>query len=58
MNSIEHRIDTLRRDVDRLQAESASRRLLARYMLLCDCPLPQPGLDDAARADAIGALFR
>lgn len=57
MDSIEHRIDTLRRDVDRLQAESASRRLLARYMLLCDCPLPQPGLDHATRADAIGALF-
>lgn len=57
MDTIEGKLDALRRDVDRLQAESAARRLLARYMFLCDCPLPQPDLDEARRAEAIGALF-
>ena len=57
MDTVEKQLKALRRDVAQLQAESAARRLLSRYMFLCDCPLPQPGLDEAARAEAIGALF-
>jgi len=57
MDDLQQVLGELRRDVDRLKAESAARRLLARYMFLCDCPLPEPGMDEVRRAQAIGALF-
>lgn len=40
-----------------LETEAAARRLLARYMFLCDSPLPEAGLAGEDRADAIAALF-
>lgn len=56
--------DDLRRDLDALaaevavlRAESAARKLLGRYMFLCDAPLPEYRMSDAERADAIGELF-
>lgn len=45
------------REVAALRAEAEARRLLARYMFLCDSPLPEPGMDDEQRARAIGELF-
>jgi hypothetical protein len=47
----------LQSQVARLEAESAARRLLARYMFLCDSPLPEAGMAPEDRAAAIGALF-
>ncbi|MBB4614056.1 nuclear transport factor 2 family protein [Novosphingobium taihuense] len=47
----------LRHRVALLEAEAAVRRLLARYLYLCDVPLPEPGLTDDERAEAIGSLF-
>lgn len=56
--------DDLRRDLDALaaevavlRAESAARKLLGRYMFLCDAPLPEYRMSDGRRADAIGGLF-
>ena len=56
--------DDLRRDLDALaaevavlRAESAARKLLGRYMFLCDAPLPEYRMSDTRRADAVGALF-
>lgn len=40
-----------------LQAEADIRRIMARYMLLCDVPLPEHGLDEKGRLDAIVGLF-
>ncbi|WP_246465395.1 nuclear transport factor 2 family protein [Novosphingobium jiangmenense] len=47
----------LQRRVALLEAEAAVRRLLARYLFLCDVPLPEPGMDADQRAEAIGRLF-
>ncbi len=41
-----------------LEAEAEVRRVQARYMFLCDTPLPEHGVaDDAARIDRIMELF-
>lgn len=40
-----------------LRAESAARRLIGRYMFLCDSPVPEYGMSDDERVKAIGALF-
>jgi hypothetical protein len=50
-------VERLAAEVAALRAESAARRLLGRYMFLCDSPLPEPGMTDAERTRAIGALF-
>lgn len=56
--------DDLRRDIAALaaevgvlRAESSARKLLGRYMFLCDAPLPEYRMSDPQRADAIGGLF-
>ncbi|WP_238455771.1 nuclear transport factor 2 family protein [Azohydromonas lata] len=41
----------------RLSAESDIRRLISRYMRLCDLPLPDADLSEAQRVHAIAALF-
>lgn len=41
----------------RLAAESDIRRLIARYMRLCDVPLPDADLSEAERVVQIAALF-
>jgi SnoaL-like protein len=56
--------DDLRRDLNALaaevgilRAESSARKLMGRYMFLCDAPLPEYRMSDRQRADAIGGLF-
>jgi len=41
----------------RLSAESDIRRLLSRYMRLCDVPLPDAGMSEEQRVQAIASLF-
>ncbi|WP_431025180.1 nuclear transport factor 2 family protein [Halomonas sp. H5] len=44
--------------IEVLEAEAEIRRLQARYMFLCDTPLPEYGVkNDAERIDAIMALY-
>ncbi|MBH8581962.1 nuclear transport factor 2 family protein [Bisbaumannia pacifica] len=44
--------------IETLEAEAEIRRLQARYMFLCDTPLPEFGVrNDAERIDAIMALY-
>ena len=50
-------LDQLTASVARLTAEADARRLIGRYMALCDIPVPQHGINDAARCTAIAALF-
>lgn len=57
MNELSEAVARLRREVDALTAEAQARRLLGRYMFLCDVPLPEAGLSPEQRAEAIAALF-
>ncbi|WP_454735650.1 nuclear transport factor 2 family protein [Cupriavidus necator] len=41
----------------RLRAEADIRRIMARYMLLCDVPLPEHGLNGEGRLREIVSLF-
>lgn len=50
-------IALLQERVALLEAEAGARRAIARYMFLCDSPLPEPGLSVEQRAKAIGAMF-
>jgi ketosteroid isomerase-like protein len=43
--------------VRELHAESQARRLLGRYMFLCDAPLPAHRMSEQQRGAAIAALF-
>lgn len=49
--------DDIVTQVRELYAESQARRLLGRYMFLCDAPLPAHGMTEQQRGDAIAALF-
>ena len=44
-------------EVKVLRAESEARRLLGRYMFLCDSPLPEHQMSDEQRCQAIAGLF-
>ncbi|WP_448616496.1 nuclear transport factor 2 family protein [Modestobacter sp. URMC 112] len=57
MSSIGEQLAQLTQEVRQLRAEAEARRLLGRYMFLCDSPLPQPDVSDEERARAIGDLF-
>jgi hypothetical protein len=48
---------SLKEKVCVLSAESDIRRIMARYMLLCDVPLPEHGLDEEGRLREIVNLF-
>ena len=50
-------VEQLAEEVRQLRAESEARRLLGRYMFLCDSPLPEPGPTQEERAREIGKLF-
>ena len=50
-------VDELVAEVKVLRAESAARKLLGRYMFLCDAPLPEYQLSELQRAGAIADLF-
>ena len=56
MTDTPDRLAALEQRIACLEAEAGARQVLARYMALCDSPLPDPmPLDE--RPDAIGALF-
>jgi ketosteroid isomerase-like protein len=51
-------LETLARRVEVLEAEADIRRLQARYMFLCDTPIPEWGVrDDDKRIDLIMDLY-
>jgi hypothetical protein len=50
-------VEQLAREVQALRAEAEARRVLGRYMWLCDTPLPEYGMSEEERACAIGELF-
>ncbi|SMG56226.1 SnoaL-like domain-containing protein [Paraburkholderia susongensis] len=50
-------LQALKESVRELRAEADIRRIMARYMLLCDIPLPEQGLDMAGRISEIVGLF-
>lgn len=51
-------LDSLIRRIETLEAEADIRRLQARYMFLCDTPMPEYGVsDDQSRIDLIMALY-
>ncbi len=51
-------IAALTRRIEKLEAEADIRRLQARYMFLCDTPIPEFGVsDDAGRIDLIMQLY-
>lgn len=54
---LERIVASLQADVKALKAEAEARRLIGRYMFLCDVPLPEHGMHPEDRAAAIGALF-
>lgn len=54
----EQLIEQLTRRVEILEAEAEIRRLQARYMWLCDTPIPEYGVgDDGERIDLILELY-
>lgn len=57
LDEVVQELSALRAEVGALRGESAARRLLGRYMFLCDAPVPEPGMSQAQRSDAIGDLF-
>lgn len=58
MTDTNEEIAALARRVDVLESEAEIRRLQARYMFLCDTPLPEFGVtDDAHRIDLIMELY-
>ncbi|MDR6100928.1 ketosteroid isomerase-like protein [Agrobacterium larrymoorei] len=57
MLSVEEQIASLTRKVDALQAEADIRRIVSRYMFLCDVPMPEPDAEGGKRIDLILELF-
>jgi hypothetical protein len=54
----EGRVTALEARLAVLEAEAEIRRLMARYMWLCDTPCPEPGgADDARRIELVVELF-
>ena len=56
-NTVREQLAALSREVGRLRAIDEARRLLGRYMFLCDIPLALDGMSDKRRAAEIGSLF-
>jgi hypothetical protein len=57
MEDLTRDLTDLAAEVRVLRAESEARRLLGRYMFLCDSPLPEQQMSDQQRAQAISELF-
>ncbi|MCC6828031.1 MAG: nuclear transport factor 2 family protein [Novosphingobium sp.] len=57
MEDLAAAVAQLRQDVAALKAEAAARRVLGRYMFLCDSPLPEGEMSAEERAVMIGDLF-
>ena len=56
--SMQDQIDALKDRITTLEAEADIRRLQARYMFLCDTPVPEFGVaDDRERIDLIMQLY-
>ena len=52
-----HALAELRAEVALLRSEADIRRLVGRYMFLCDAPLPEPENAALPRHEAIATLF-
>jgi len=50
-------LNALRSDVEKLKAESEARRVLARYLYICDVPVPEYAMSLDGRIQAITELF-
>lgn len=57
MDPVETRLALIEAELKKLRSENDIRRVLNRYMFLCDVPLPEFDMDENGRADAIAALF-
>lgn len=56
-NNIQEIIADLAAKLNRLEAEAEVRRIISRYMLLCDTPLPEGDLAPEQRIELIVDLF-
>jgi hypothetical protein len=56
-SELAQQLRALTASVEILQAEADIRRIISRYMLLCDVPLPEPGVSDEERIAMIVDLF-
>lgn len=54
---LQKELNALRSDVEKLKAESEARRVLARYLYICDVPVPEHEMSLDARIQAITELF-
>lgn len=54
---IQDQLDALTSRIDTLEGEAAVRRIIGRYMLLCDTPLPEGDLPPEQRIEMIVDLF-
>ncbi|MDQ0507304.1 nuclear transport factor 2 family protein [Xanthobacter agilis] len=58
MEDLEKKLAALSQRIDILEAEAEIRRIQARYMFLCDTPMPEYGVtSDTQRIDLILALY-
>jgi len=55
--SVEEKLALLSEEVNILRAEADIRRLISRYMILCDTPLPEQGVNTEKRIEMIVDLF-
>lgn len=53
----QEQLDELTKKINRLEAEGDIRRIISRYMLLCDTPLPEGDLTPEQRIELIVDLF-
>lgn len=57
MNDINTRLAKLEADLKLLQSENDIRRVVGRYMFLCDVPVPEFGMSESERAESVADLF-
>jgi hypothetical protein len=57
VDDVRRDLDALAAEVGALRAEASARRLLGRYMFLCDAPLPEYRMPESQRAHAVAELF-
>lgn len=57
MDDTKSRLEIITQELELLKSESEIRRVVSRYMLLCDVPLPESEMTEEARADAVADLF-
>ena len=57
MSTLEDRLEQLSAKVDVLQGEAEIRRIVSRYMFLCDIPILEPGIDVDDKIEMILDLY-